>query len=111
MIAGGPTPRGVYRLTESEWRALPALCRVEEGGRRFAWLAFVGEYAGDPHRGQRRLAEVEVVATPELPVAWMCERCATLLRLSDDVPPPNACFACGGELGRVEPSSPPPAAG
>ena len=108
MTVGERTPRGVFRLTEAEWLALPVPSRVTDGGQRFAWLAFIGEYEGDPHRGQRRLATVELAVEPELPVAWMCERCATLLRLSADVPPPNACFACGGELGRVEPSSPPP---
>lgn len=109
MIAGGPTPRGVFRITRDEWRALPPASQVEEAGRHYAWLRFIGEYEGDPHRGQQRLAAVEFVDAPERGEAWMCERCAVLLRLRDDVPPPNACFACGGELGRVEPAPAPTA--
>ena len=105
MIAGARTPRGVFRITRDEWRALPPAARVDEGEQCFAWLRFIGEYDGDPHRGQERLAVVEFVDAPERGEAWMCERCATLLRLREDVPPPNACFACGGELGRVEPSA------
>lgn len=107
MIAGEPTPRGVLRLTRDEWRVLAPTARVEEQGQHFAWLRFVGEYAGDPNRGQQRLVAVELVELPEQGETWMCERCTTLLRLRDDVPPPNACFACGGELGRVEPSATP----
>jgi len=103
-MPGGPTPRGLFRLTRAEWSALPAPARVVESDQHFAWLRFIGEYEGDPHRGQRRLVAVEFVEAPERGETWMCERCATLLRLRDDVPPPNACFACGGELGRVEPS-------
>jgi hypothetical protein len=105
VTAGEPTPRRVFRITLDEWRALPDAARVEEDGHYFARLRFIGEYAGDPVRGEERLVPVRLVDAPERGEVWMCQRCAVILRLGDDVPPPNACFACGGELGRVEPST------